>query len=144
MAGTSVIKRLKHIMLLAGGWLLLCIGIAGIFIPLLPTTPLLLLSAFCFFHSSDKWYNWLINHKRFGTPIRNFRMHRAISLRAKVMSLLLLWGSITSSALLMVPLLWIRLLLFVIAVGVTAYILSLRTLSSSFIEQADEAGLENE
>ena len=68
---------------LALGWLSLGLAIVGIALPLLPTTPLLLVSAFGFARSSERNYLWLTNHPRFGPPIRDWRRHRAVSLRAK-------------------------------------------------------------
>ena len=75
-----------RIFLILCGCLAVVLGILGIFLPLLPTTPFLLLAAACFFRSSPRLYNWLISHKRMGPYIRNFREHRAIPLKAKVIS----------------------------------------------------------
>ena len=69
----------------------LALGIAGIFLPLLPTTPFLLLSAALWVRSSPRLYAWLLAHPRMGPYIRDFREHRAIPLRAKLLSLTLLW-----------------------------------------------------
>lgn len=67
----------------AAGVASLATGIVGIFLPLLPTTPLVLLAAFCFARSSSRCERWLLNHPRFGPMVRNWRDHRAIPLRAK-------------------------------------------------------------
>jgi uncharacterized protein len=106
----------------------LLLGIAGIFLPLLPTTPFLLLAAALFAKSSDKLYNWLLNHKYLGSYIRNFREHKSIPLRVKLFSIILLWVTISYSALFIVPLLWVKILLLAIAIGVTVHILSYKTL----------------
>ena len=74
------------------GTISLGLGILGIFLPLLPTTPFLLLTAALYFKGSPRLYQWLLNHKYFGTYIRNFRENKAIPLRAKIISLLLMWG----------------------------------------------------
>jgi uncharacterized membrane protein YbaN (DUF454 family) len=68
---------------ITGGWVSLALGIAGIPLPLLPTTPFLLLAAFCFAEGSDRLHDWLVNHVHFGPPIRRWREHRAISRRTK-------------------------------------------------------------
>lgn len=68
---------------IALGTLSLALGILGIFLPLLPTTPFLLLTAALYFKSSPRLYNWLLNHKHLGPYIRNFRENKAIPLRAK-------------------------------------------------------------
>lgn len=75
--------RGKRWLYLGLGWISLVLGAVGIFLPLLPTTPFLLLAAFCFARGSDESYRWLLSHPRFGPPIRHWRRHRAVSLRAK-------------------------------------------------------------
>ena len=104
------------------GTLSLGLGILGIFLPLLPTTPFLLLTAALYFKGSPRLYQWLLNHKYFGTYIRNF------PLRAKIISLLLMWGTMLYCIFFLIPLVWVKVLLFLIAVGVTYHILSFKTL----------------
>ena len=65
------------------GALALAAGIVGIFLPVLPTTPFVLLAAFCFSRSSARAEAWMLNHPRFGPMVRNWRQHRAVPLRAK-------------------------------------------------------------
>lgn len=72
------------------GIIAISVGAIGVFVPLLPTTPFLLLAAACFIRSSDRLYAWLIHHRWFGSYIRNYREHHAITLRAKIVSLTLL------------------------------------------------------
>jgi len=72
----------RALWLLAGGCSLLA-GIVGIFLPLLPTTPFVLLAAFCFSRGSLRCEAWLLGHPRFGPMIQQWRTHRAIALRAK-------------------------------------------------------------
>ena len=60
------------------------LAIAGAFLPLLPTTPFLLVAAFAFARSSPRLHDWLINHRYFGPMITNWRQHGAISRRAKI------------------------------------------------------------
>jgi len=103
------------------------LGTAGIFLPLLPTTPFLLLAAACFIRSSDRLYQWLIHNRWFGSYIRNYQEHRALPLRAKVTALILLWTTMTYSVLFLLRH-WIpQVLLLLIAAVVTVYLLSLRT-----------------
>ena len=110
------------------GTICLILGIIGVFVPLLPTTPFLLLSAAAYFRSSERLYNWLINHKYLGVYILNFREYKAIPLRAKIISTSLLWGTIGYCIVFMVLSIWIKILLGCIAVGVTWHILSFKTL----------------
>ena len=119
---------MKKFFFVALGILSLALGIVGIFLPLLPTTPFLLLSAMLFAHSSKRLYDWLLNHKHLGAYIRNFREHKAISLKAKIISISLLWLSMGYSILFVVHLWWVKLLLLAIAIGVSLHILSYKTL----------------
>lgn len=100
------------------------IGILGIVLPLLPTTPFLLLASALYLRSSDRLYNWLIYHKVFGKIIREYLQNKTIPIRVKIFSLTLLWTAISYSAIFVVSKLWITFLLFAIAVGVTVHILS--------------------
>jgi uncharacterized membrane protein YbaN (DUF454 family) len=74
------------------------IGIVGIFVPLLPTTPFLLLAAACFFRSSERLYKWLMTHRWLGPYLTNYREHRAITMPARIITLLVLWVVIGYSA----------------------------------------------
>jgi uncharacterized protein len=106
----------------------LAVGIAGIFVPILPTTPFLLLTAACYARSSKRFYNWLISNRLFGDYIRNYLERRGIPVKVKASSLALLWISIGCSAAFATDTLWVRIILIVIAIGVTTHVLFLRTL----------------
>jgi uncharacterized membrane protein YbaN (DUF454 family) len=115
---------------IALGSVALALGVVGIFVPLLPTTPFLLLAAALYLKGSPRLYAWLLGQKYLGTYIRNFREHRAIPLRAKILSVLLLWGTLLYAAFFVVSLLWVKILLLGIAIGVSIHILSFKTLRS--------------
>ncbi len=68
------------------GLISLALGVLGILLPLLPTTPFLLLAAYCFGRGSERLLKWLLNHPRLGPPIRDWRDHRAISRKAKALA----------------------------------------------------------
>lgn len=107
----------------------LALGIAGIFLPLLPTTPLLLLSAWLFVRSSPRLYSWLMNHPRLGPYIKNFRENHAIPLRVKVVSVSMVWLTIGYCIVAVVDeYLWAQIAFTVLAVAVTRHILSYDTL----------------
>jgi uncharacterized membrane protein YbaN (DUF454 family) len=104
------------------------LGILGIFLPLLPTTPFLLLSAMLFARSSKKLYDWLINHKVFGNYIVSFMKEKAIPLKIKILSTFLLWATILFSIFFVIEdKTWLQILLFAIAIGVTIHILHYKT-----------------
>jgi hypothetical protein len=123
-------RRVRQGLLISLGVLATIIGVVGIVIPLVPTTPLLLLAAACFVRSSDRMYQWLIGNRLFGPIIYNYRQHRAIALRSKVAALVMLWGVIGYTALAATSAVWLRLLLVSIAIGVTLHLLRLRTLKT--------------
>jgi uncharacterized membrane protein YbaN (DUF454 family) len=131
--------QIRKWILVAAGITALSLGTIGILVPLLPTTPFLLLAAACFVRSSEKLYAWLIHHKWFGDHIRHYREHRAITLRAKVVTLLLLWSVIGYTAFGIVTAWWVRALLGIIAVGVTIHILHLKTLTRELLVQLQSA-----
>jgi uncharacterized membrane protein YbaN (DUF454 family) len=113
--------------LLTVGWLSVVLGVVGIFLPVLPTTPFLLLAAACFARSSERFYNWLVNHPKLGPWIRDYLDGNGIPLKGKVYAIGLMWVSISFSCFL-VPLFWARAFMLTSAVCVTVYILRQKTL----------------
>jgi len=109
------------------GTCFLIIGIIGVFIPLLPTTPFLLLSSACYARGSQKFYNWLINNKVFGEYIKNYREKRGIPLSVKIISITILWITIAFSAFIIISIFLIQIILIIIAIGVTIHILKIKT-----------------
>jgi hypothetical protein len=110
------------------GLISLVVGILGVFLPLLPATPFLLFSAWSFAKSSDKLYNWLMNHKVLGTIIRDYRDEKSLTIRIKISAILLLWVSMLYSIFYVVnEKLWLQLILATIATGVTIHLLTLKT-----------------
>jgi len=116
---------MTRIILIACGLLATGLGIVGIVLPVMPTTPFLLLAAACFVRSSPRLYQWLLNNRLFGDYIRRYREGRGIPLRVKVPVLLLLWATITYSVWAVVEVLWLRVLLVAIAAAVTVHILTI-------------------
>ncbi|MCP4218664.1 MAG: DUF454 domain-containing protein [bacterium] len=119
---------MKRIILLVLGSIFTGLGFIGIVVPILPTTPFLLLAAACFARSSDSFYRWLVNHKWLGPYLRNYREKKGMRLRDKVVALGTLWVTIILSALLATQLLWVRILMVVIASGVTFHLVRLNTI----------------
>ena len=104
------------------------LGIVGIFIPILPTTPFLLLAAACYARSSQRFYRWLLSNRWFGAYIDNYRHKRGMPLKMKIAIVALLWLTIGLSVALATQSLTVRIILIVIAVGVSAHILSIKTM----------------
>ena len=119
--------RLLKFLLIVFGSFFLIIGIIGIFVPVLPTTPFLVLAAACYAKSSERFYNWLINNKWFGSYIKNYREKKGISIKHKIYTVSLLWVTILISAFFLINVLWIRIILILIAVIVTIHILTIKT-----------------
>lgn len=122
------IESVKKCLLIAVGSISVALGMLGVFLPLLPTTPFLLLAAACYVRSSDRFYEWLITHKYFGHHIKNYRDGHGIPLRAKIIALSMLWLTIGSSVIFFVPFLSVKILLLLIASGVTIHLLRIKTL----------------
>ncbi|KYC45121.1 MAG: hypothetical protein APG12_01131 [Candidatus Methanofastidiosum methylothiophilum] len=116
-------------MLIFFGTLFLCIGIIGVFIPLLPTTPFLLLAAACYARGSDRFYNWLLCNKYLGNYIKNYREGKGIALSVKIITLFLLWATILFSVVFIVPIFIIRIVLIIIATAVTLHIISIKSIT---------------
>lgn len=121
--------RVRKWLLLSAGILAVGLGVVGAFVPLLPTTPFLLLAAACFARSSDRHYEWLLNHRWMGAYVRNYREHKATTRRVKVVTLALLWGSIGYAAIVVADGWVVRALLLSVAAGVTIHVLSLRVVT---------------
>ena len=115
-------------------------GTVGVFVPLLPTTPFLLLAAAAFIRSSPRLYDWLIHHRLFGRLIRDYREFHGMSRRHKAVTLVLLWGVIGYSVAAVAEAWWLRGLLLVIATGVTWHILALATVTDEMRVRARDAG----
>lgn len=122
-------KFMKKYLFIFLGTICLCIGIVGLLLPLLPTTPLLLLASFFYIRSSKRLYYWLIRHNTFGPYIYNYMTYRAVKLSTKIIAILSLWLSLLIS-IWFIQNLYIRLLLCAIGIGVSIYLISLNTISA--------------
>ncbi len=107
------------------------LGVVGIAVPILPTTPFLLLAAACYVRGSDRMYNGLLNNRILGEYIRSYREGRGLPARMKALTLLLLWITIGYSVSWVIDILWVRVILLIIAAAVTVHILSIRTYRKS-------------
>jgi uncharacterized membrane protein YbaN (DUF454 family) len=103
------------------------IGVAGVVLPLLPATPFLLFSAFCYARSSEKFYNKLMGSKIFGDYIKSYKKGNGMPLHAKIIVILILWSTILISAFTSVDNMIIQILLFGVAIGVTIHLAIIKT-----------------
>jgi len=132
MITDSITRRsngFRRVFYLVGGSASLLIGIIGIVVPILPTTPFLLLSAFCYSRSSVKIYNWLLTNRWFGVYLSRYRDKQGIPLRVKLSTLAFLWGSIAVSGCLLVSTVqwWMYVALLLTGFGISLHLLMLKT-----------------
>ena len=117
---------LGRIIWVAAGTFFLMIGLIGIVIPLLPTTPFLLLAAACYLRGSRRMYDWLLGNRIFGKYLKNYYEKRGVPTRVKIGSVIFLWCTIGVSMILIDDLV-IRIVLVMVAAGVTLHIAFLKT-----------------
>ena len=122
-------QRLIRALLLIAGTISLSLGAIGIFLPILPTTPFLLLAAACYLRSSERMHKWLLNNRWFGEYIRNYQEGRGIPLKTKILSMVVLWVAILYSVFVALDeILIAQVALLVIAFGVSIHLVRLPTL----------------
>lgn len=117
--------------LLVIGWISVCLGVLGIFLPLLPTTPFLLLAAACFVRSSPRFYHWLIEHPKLGKYVLHYLNGEGLPKKAKIYTISMIWLTMGISAWLVVPIIWGKLVLVLIGGCVSIYIWRLPTLPTT-------------
>jgi uncharacterized membrane protein YbaN (DUF454 family) len=118
-------EKLKRQLLLTAGTLSLAVGIVGIAVPVLPTTPFLLLAAACYLRSSQRFYNWLMNSRFLGNYIRNYIEGKGIPRKVKLFIIILLWATISLSIWLVANTV-VTIILLIVATGVTLHIIFIR------------------
>jgi uncharacterized protein len=121
--GADLMKQLFYLIC---GSLCLILGIIGVFIPILPTTPFLLLASLCYMRSSKRLYDWLINHRVFGAYIYNYVTHKAISKKNRMYALAFLWTTLILS-MLVASATHVSVILIVVGLGVTLHLMTLKS-----------------
>ena len=119
--------RIIRGVLVVAGSLLVVLGILGAFLPLLPTTPFLLLAAACYARSSSRFHNWLLGNRWFGRYVKSYYEGRGIPWSVKTLTVSWLWLAIAVSAIFAVDGLLIRVVLVLIAIGVTTHVVLIPT-----------------
>lgn len=125
--GRTPLRRSMRVLLIILGSASLGLGVIGMFVPVWPTTPFLLLAAVCYAHSSERFYRGLLSNRWVGGYIAGYREGRGLSIRQKAITIALLWLTIGSTAWLAVSRWWVRGVLLGIAAAVTIHLLAIRT-----------------
>jgi len=128
----TVVKRR---ILIGAGTLSTGLGIIGVFVPILPTTPFLLLAAACYMRSSERFYRWLINDRIFGAYVRNYIEGKGMPVKIKMFTILLLWLTIALTVAFAVENMVVRIILLCVAVGVTAHIALIKKIKVKDIQK---------
>lgn len=119
---------MKRLLMIIAGTAFLILGAVGVFVPVLPTTPFLLLTAFFYLRGSARLHAWLMHHRLFGEYIYNYVHFRAIKRRTKIGTLVFLWAMLILSASLVANV-YVAAVVGVVGIGVTVHILKLKTLT---------------
>jgi len=119
----------KQILLAILGLACLGLGAVGAFLPVLPTTPFVLLAAGCFSASSERLHAKLCRSRFFGPYIEHYRTGRGVKLSLKITSLIILWAGLIAS-MMAVRTWWIYLILGLVGAGGTAHLLLIKTMQS--------------
>ncbi len=121
-------QKVVGALLIVAGTISLCLGAIGLVLPILPTTPFLLLAAACYLRSSTRMHKWLLNNRWFGEYIKNYQAGRGIPLKTKVAAITILWITIVFSTLFVVKdYLILQVVLLVIAIAVSVHLIRLPT-----------------
>jgi uncharacterized membrane protein YbaN (DUF454 family) len=132
-ASNNKALRAVHLTL---GWVCLLLGFIGVFIPLMPTTVFLLVSAWAFSRSSERWHRWLREHARFGETIRAWEEHHAMPQRAKRIALLALAASYALTAYVYGPFSWAAIIGGICIAAVAIYIAHVPVLNEAAKQRA--------
>jgi hypothetical protein len=129
----TVSRKLKRRFFIIAGTIAVGIGVVGIIVPVLPTTPFLLLAAICYMRGSQRLYNALLCDRFIGSYVRNYLEGRGMSMKMKIWTLSLLWVAIVCSAVLATDSFIIRIILAVVLTGVTIHILLIKTAKKNIV-----------
>jgi uncharacterized membrane protein YbaN (DUF454 family) len=122
-----MLKKLVKTLFLFIGIVSLVLGFIGIFLPLLPTTPFILLAAYCFAKSSERFHRYIMQHKLFGRMVTDFYEKKVISTKHKIIALTLMWTTLSLSVIFFMPYIWVKLVVLGIGVSVSVYLLTFRS-----------------
>jgi uncharacterized membrane protein YbaN (DUF454 family) len=136
-----MVKHIRKSAWIFGGSVCVGLGVLGIFLPVLPTTPFLLLAAYCYGRSSKRFYHWLVNSSWVGDTIRNYQSGYGIPLKQKALTLTLLWLTMGSTIGFMTFAWWLKVVLVVVATSVTIHLVRMKTWQPAPSLQAEKMKL---
>ena len=119
-------RNIKQLLYISLGTFFLGIGVIGIIIPILPTTPFLLLAAFFYVRSSKRFYDWLLNNRIFGNYIKCYIEGKGMTLKVKLFTLAFLWITISLTTIFVVDVLPVKLILLLVATAVSIHIIFIK------------------
>lgn len=125
--------KLRNIFLISVGWISIVVGVIGIVLPLLPTTPFILLAAACFAKSSPRFHHWLVTHKFFGPIIENFKSGQGIPKNTKLKIIVFIWLALGISMFALQNI-WVIVVLSFLGLFGTIHILRMPTLQEDGID----------
>lgn len=127
-ASTSKKQQVKKTLLVLAGTICLALGAIGIVLPILPTTPFLLLAAACYLRSSERMHKWLLSNRWCGEYLKNYQQGKGVPLKTKIAALTILWVTILYSIFFIVHAILIaQIVLLVVAVGVSVHLIRMPT-----------------
>jgi uncharacterized membrane protein YbaN (DUF454 family) len=115
-------SRLMRGLFLVFGTIALVLGVLGIFLPLLPTTPFILLAAACYARGSRRFYEWLLSQRTFGPIVHEWQQHRSIPYRTKVTAIVLMSATLGTSIIFFVRPAWLKVALAVMGIGLAVWL----------------------
>ena len=121
-------SRPVKILLVTGGFISFTVGVIGLLIPVFPTSPFIILAAALFFEGSDRWYNWILHHRWFGSYVRDYRERGGMRRVPKYLFLLTVWVAVGVSTVVALEAPWHRVLLLAFGAALSTWVLRLKTL----------------
>ncbi|MDP2993874.1 MAG: YbaN family protein [Anaerolineales bacterium] len=131
-------KKIIKSVWIFSGTVFVGLGVLGVFLPVLPTTPFLLLAAFCYGRGSRRFYHWLVYRSWVGSYIRNYQSGHGIPLKQKALTIILLWLTIGSTIGLVALVWWLKAVMFVVAISVTIHLVRMKTWRPASSLQAEK------
>ena len=121
--------KIKKAFFTVAGTFFVCLAAIGVVLPILPTTPFLLLAAACYIKGSERMNYWLNNNKLFGGYLRNYREGRGISAKGKIFTLCVLWATMLYAVIFLTNVLIYQVVMLVVPLGVTIHLVRIPTYS---------------